>query len=134
MTWTYNDEPYDTISNNRLIGFVYLITNDTKDKMYIGQKSMYNRTGTTYKESDWRTYNGSNKQLITDIDNGDMISKQIRYLCVTKNEMNYLEAKMILDNNALTDDRYYNQWLSVKVTGKDVTKWYQRDQYLGDST
>jgi hypothetical protein len=37
MTWTFQNQPVDTLSDD-CVGFVYLITNTTNGRMYIGKK------------------------------------------------------------------------------------------------
>ena len=69
MQWTYRGKIVEEISEE-YIGFVYLITNLTNNKKYIGKKltkfkvtkkplkGKKNKRRST-KESDWRTYWGS---------------------------------------------------------------------------
>ena len=102
----YNPEDY--------FGFVYKITNLTNGKFYIGKKFFwYNKkkkltkkqlaeqTGPGRKstteiiktESDWKTYWGSSKELLTDIKQlGDEhFESIILQLCKTKKELTYFE-------------------------------------------
>ncbi len=37
MTWLYNNQPVETLPED-CVGFVYLITNTTNDRKYIGKK------------------------------------------------------------------------------------------------
>lgn len=124
MRWQYNQSAYDEISDIRLLGFVYRIDNLTNGRSYFGQKVFWNRRGKTYTESDWRQYTGSNKALNADIAAGATIEKTIIRLCREKAEMNYYETKLIMDADALLQpDRYYNQWVAAKLTGKGRGKW-----------
>jgi hypothetical protein len=121
--WLYNETEFteDMIGDN--VGFVYIITNLTNDKMYVGKKS-FTKSKTYQKNkkkkktrvsSDWITYTGSNDQLNEDIKNGDQIKKEIIHLCKSKGWMSYMETKEILVRDCLIDDMYYNTWLSARI-------------------
>lgn len=121
--WLYNDCEFteDMIGDN--VGFVYIITNLTNGKQYVGKKS-FTKSKTYQKNkkkkktrvsSDWITYTGSNDQLNEDIKNGDQIKKQILYLCSSKGWMSYMETKEILVRDCLLSDKYYNTWLSTRI-------------------
>lgn len=60
------------------------------------------------KESDWKNYCGSNKQLKQDIKNGASITKYILRFVKEKSMMHYEETKEILCSNALEEERFYN--------------------------
>lgn len=126
--WFFENNPYTAISDKRLLGFVYRIDNITNGRSYIGQRTFYTRKGKCYTENDWRNYTGSNKALNLDIEAGDQITKTIIRLCRERNEMNYHEAKAILEADALLDDRFYNEWIKATITGKGSQKWSDRDQ------
>ena len=72
MTWKYNNREF-TEAPKGMEGFVYLITNLTNDKKYIGKKHFWTRqkdrkTGRRKtKESDWQKYFGSCDELIEDV-------------------------------------------------------------------
>jgi len=121
--WIYNDCEFteDMISDN--VGFVYVITNVTNNKQYVGKKS-FTKSKTYQKNkkkkktrisSDWITYTGSNDQLNEDIKNGDQVRKEIIHLCRSKGFMSYLETKEILVRDCLLSDKYYNYWVSCKI-------------------
>jgi hypothetical protein len=125
--WYYNDEPYE-IALGEYQGFVYCITELTSNKMYIGKKGFWSKKtlpplkGKTRKrksivESDWMKYYGSSevvKQLLLE-HGADNFRRDILYLCKSKAEMGYLEAKEQFDRNVLLDDRYYNGIINCKV-------------------
>ena len=121
--WIYNGEQFteDMIGDN--VGFVYLITNLTNNKMYIGKK-LFTKSKTYQKikkkkrtrvASDWMTYTGSNEQLNEDIKNGHVITKQILHMCKSKGYCSYMESKEILNRDCLLLDNYYNFWVSCKI-------------------
>ena len=121
--WLYNDIEFteDMIGDN--VGFVYIITNLTNGKQYVGKKN-FTKSKTYQKNkkkkktrvsSDWISYTGSNEQLNEDISKGDVIKKEILYLCKSKGWMTYYETKEILVRDCLLSDKYYNYWVSCKI-------------------
>jgi hypothetical protein len=129
--WQLNNSPLISIPENA-IGFVYLITNTQNDKKYIGKK-IFHFTKTIQKnlkkkkikvESDWKTYNGSNENLLNDIKlNNPELKKEILEICYSKSSLSYIEAYQQFMTNCLIDPTYYNNWISVKVTRKHLTKY-----------
>lgn len=61
-----------------------------------------------YKESDWKTYTGSNNVLNEDIEKGVGITKYILKIIMQEGTMKYEETKAILCTNALEDMKFYN--------------------------
>jgi hypothetical protein len=121
--WLYNDQEFteDMIGDN--VGFVYVITNHTSGKSYVGKK-LFTKSKTYQKDkkkkrkrvaSDWITYTGSNEQLNEDIKAGHSITKTILYLCKSKGWCSYHETKEILVRDCLLLDTYYNFWVSAKI-------------------
>ena len=122
--WFYNNDMFEDIGE--YVGFVYLITNLTNGRKYIGKKNLYfSKTRTVkgkkkrYKvESDWRDYYGSNKELAADVETHgkDNFKREILKLCTTKGEFSYFEAKYQFDNNVLLyPNEWYNGWISCRV-------------------
>jgi hypothetical protein len=75
-------------------------------------------------ESDWKTYNGSNEDLLNDIKlNNPELKKEIIEICYSKSSLSYLEAYHQFTLNVLIDPSYYNNWISVRVTRKHLTKY-----------
>lgn len=132
MNWIYNGNTINGIEDfpTNTIGFVYLITNLTNDKKYIGKKLTTFSKTTQVKlkkkrarvKSDWETYFGSNDELKRDvIVSGETnFKREILYLCKTKGECNYLEAKEIFGQCALERLDYYNGWMSVRVARRHI--------------
>ena len=127
MQWTYQGKIVEEISEE-YIGFVYLITNLTYGKKYIGKKlakfkvtkkplkGKKNKRRST-KESDWRTYWGSSDHLNADVEQlgPENFTREILYYCTSRGELSYLEAKEQFDREVLKTDEYYNGIINVRV-------------------
>jgi len=138
--WYYNDREFNP-SEDELRdwqGFVYIITDLTNNKKYIGKKGFWSRKtlpplkGKTRKrrsivESNWRDYFGSSdlvKQLLAE--NGEQgFRREILYLCKSKGEMGYLEAKEQFDRSVLLDDTYYNGIVNCRIHRSHVARLKQ---------
>jgi hypothetical protein len=129
MTWLYNDVPFEDIAD--YVGFVYLITNLQNGRKYIGKKNFYFSKTRTIKgkkkrskvESDWKSYFGSNKELLEDVEKlgQENFKREIIKLCKSKGEFGYYEAKYQFENNVLESNEYYNTWIMVRVHKKHLT-------------
>jgi len=135
---------WDIINPEKHFGFVYKITNLKTGKFYIGKKVFWNNKKRkltkkqlaeqigpgrkpTYEvirtESDWKTYWGSNKQLLADIkEYGEKnfecwIFKQ----CKTKKELTYWEMHYQCKEEVLIgNNRSYNDNILGKFFTKDL--------------
>ena len=138
MTWTYQGTTVEDLADD-CIGFVYLITNLVSGRKYIGKKlSKFSKT--TYKtvklkngtkkkkkirskvDSDWREYYGSNIELNKDVETlgADKFTREILYLCKSKAECSYIEAREQFTHKVLESDDYYNGQISVRVHGSHI--------------
>lgn len=142
MSWTYQGTLVTKLPNE-CIGFVYLITNLTNDKKYIGKKlAQFIKTKPALKgkkrkrktliESDWQIYWGSSEQLKEDIKllGENNFTRQILYYCKSKAEMSYLEAKEQFDRRVLETDNYYNGIINVRVGGSKLLRQCLLEQGL----
>ena len=129
MQWTYQGTPVEEIPDN-YIGFVYLITNLTDGKKYIGKKlAKFRKTKPPLKgkkrkrkslvESDWRTYWGSSEHLLVDVTHlgTENFTREILYFCISRAELSYLEAREQFDRKVLETDEYYNGIINCRIGG-----------------
>jgi len=129
--WLYNNEPL-TAPPEKAICFHNLNTKNKNKKKYMRKKVIHFQK-TTQKnlkkkkvkvESDWKTYTGSNDDLNSDIEtNNPELKQEILEICYSKSSLSYIEAYHQFINNALIDSSYYNNWISVRVTRRHLTKY-----------
>ena len=134
MSWLYKGKQVNEISNE-YEGFVYLITNLTNNRKYVGKKSSKFKTTKPplkgkknrrrgHKESDWRDYWGSSDKLNEDVEalGPKNFTREILYFCKSRGEMSYLEAKEQFDRRVLETDEYYNGIINVRVGGSKILR------------
>jgi len=132
--WYYNNEIVEELPEGS-VGFVYLITNLTNNRKYIGKKlAQFKRSKPPLKgrknkrrttvESDWRTYYGSSDELNEDIEiiGKENFKREILYYCYSKAELSYIEAREQFKHKVLETDDYYNGHIRVRVHGKGIIK------------
>jgi len=129
MSWIYDGEIVEDIGN--YIGFVYIITNLSNQKKYIGKKNFYfSKTKQVkgkkkrYKvESDWKKYYGSSDQLNEDVQlfGEENFKREIIRFCSSKGELTYFEAKYQFEYGVLENDKWYNTWIMCKIRKNHLT-------------
>jgi len=123
--WLLNEDVY--LFEN-MFGFIYEITNTVNGKKYIGKKQCIKRVkrkplkGKTrnridHKESDWKTYTSSSKELNEDIQRYGKENFEFRILkvCGSKWELGYEEIKEQIAKDVLRRDDYYNGIINVRI-------------------
>lgn len=128
--WVYKGSVFESEQIENNIGFVYLITNTLTGRMYVGKKGFSSRKQKQVKgkkkrfsvESDWKSYYGSNAELVSDVESlgKDQFHREILYLCTTKGWCSYYEAAEQYKRGVLLSENYYNAWISVKVHKKHL--------------
>jgi hypothetical protein len=146
--WLYKDPvgsifEYQNIDDFKKenVGFIYIITNTTNNKIYIGRKSLYSninkkltkkelseQTGPGRKptkklvtsESNWKVYCGSSKELLKDIKEigEDKFTREILHLCNTKKQLTFYEIQYQIIHKVLEVDSYNDNILG---------KFYRKD-------
>jgi len=130
-SWTFEGKEIENIPSE-YEGFIYLITNKTNNKKYIGKKLAKFKTTKPplkgkknkrrgYKESDWQDYWGSSDRLQADVEalGSQNFTREILFMCHGRGEMSYLEAREQFDRRVLESDEYYNGIINVRVGGSD---------------
>jgi len=138
MTWLYNNQTVDSLPDD-CVGFVYLITNTTTGRMYIGKKlAKFSKTTQrtvklkngnkrkkkirTKVDSDWRDYYGSSPELTRDVEQlgKQHFKREILYYCKSKAECSYIEAREQFSRRVLESADYYNGHIQVRVHGSHI--------------
>ena len=136
--WLYNNQELTELPED-CVGFVYLITNLTSNRKYIGKKlAKFSRTttktitlknGTKKKkkirskvDSDWREYYGSNIELNKDVETlgTENFTREILFYCRSKAECSYIEAREQFRHQVLESTDYYNGHIQVRVHGSHI--------------
>lgn len=133
MTWFF--EGVEVTELPHCIGFVYLITNNTNNRKYIGKKlSHFSKTSIktvtlksgikkkkkvkTQIESDWRTYWSSSVDLQKDVKElgEENFTREILFYCQSKGSLSYIEAREQFSNRVLEfPDLWYNGIINCKI-------------------
>ena len=132
--WTYQEKIVEELPED-CEAFVYLITNLIDHKKYVGKKlakfkttkkplkgRKNKRRGT--KESDWKTYWGSNAHLVDDVLRlGEhRFTREILYYCPSRGVASYLEAQEQFERKVLESDEYYNGIINVRIGGSEILR------------
>ena len=134
--WLYKDKEINSIDDMPAdtFGFVYLVTHTPSGKKYLGKKQLIsNRTlpplkgqkkkRKIQKESDWKTYYGSQAEIKTLVkESQDMLEfvREIIIFTSTKKQLTYFETKLQFVNEVLENDEYLNSNILGKFFRKDL--------------
>ncbi len=143
--WLYKNKEIEGIEDlgENVFGFIYVTTHIPTGKKYLGKKSLYStinkklgkkelanqpitrgRSKTTKqitKESDWKTYYGSEEFIKDKIKNNlhSEFSREIIQLVPTKKLLTYFECKYQFIYNVLESE----EWINLSILGK----FYKKD-------
>ena len=142
--WLYNNEVVETIEDIPVntFGFIYITTHIPSGISYIGKKSLYHNvkrkltkkelaeqtgrgrkstTETIQKESDWKTYYGSEdfiKQRIKE-KKQDEFKREIIHFVENKKMLTYFECKYQFMYGVIENENYLNSNILGKFYKKD---------------
>ena len=142
--WLYNNEVVETIEDipANTFGFIYITTHISSGISYIGKKSLYHNvkrkltkkelaeqtgrgrkstTETIQKESDWKTYYGSEdfiKQRIKE-KKQDEFKREIIHFVENKKMLTYFECKYQFMYGVIENENYLNSNILGKFYKKD---------------
>jgi len=135
--WRFNGEIFESDNIQDNFGFVYLITNKSNKRKYLGRKYFWSfrkpkgKTRKVKQESDWKKYYGSCPELKEDIKKygKENFDREIISLHKTLGKVNYEETRQLFMNNVLIESldtgepAYYNS----NVLGR----YYRKDYFNG---
>jgi hypothetical protein len=136
--WMHNNTEITELPDD-CVGFVYLITNITNGRKYVGKKlakfaktttkTVKLKNGTKKKkkirskvDSDWQEYYGSSVELSADVEKlgRDNFTREILHYCASKAVCSYVEAREQFERKVLESKDYYNGQISVRVHGSHI--------------
>ena len=142
MQWTYKGHSKETLPED-CEAVVYLITNTTNNRKYIGKKlAKFKKTRPPLKgkknkrrskvESDWKDYWGSSDHLQQDVQQlgEDKFTREILHYCPSRGIASYLQAREQFERRVLETDDYYNGIINVRVGGSEKLKQAQLEHHI----
>jgi hypothetical protein len=122
--WIFNGLPFTSDMIGKNAGFVYLITDMTSGKKYIGRKyfefSRRKKGKRIRFESDWQDYYGSSEEVhkLVEEKGHENFKREIIVLGKTKGEVNFGEVLAQILVGVLESDNWLNQ---------SINKWKKRN-------
>lgn len=141
--WLYNEQVINSIEDmpQGTFGFIYMTTHNPSGISYIGKKSLYHNvkrkltkkelaeqtgrgrkptTQVVQKESDWKTYYGSTKQIVELIKGGkqEEFTREILQFVFNKKLLTYYECKYLFTYSVLENP---DGWYNDSILGKFYT-------------
>ena len=124
--WLFEGREFQESDIADNIGYVYMITNLTDGRRYIGKKLFYfsktrqvkGRKKRTKVLSDWPTYWSSSPELQADVERlgADNFRRDILYLCKTKGTLSYIEAREQFSFRVLEQpEAWYNGIIQCRI-------------------
>jgi len=113
-------------------GFIYMITEISSGKKYIGKKNLEQvrtkliggKKRKVRSESDWRKYFSSNDYLKKKSKvQCDDLRREILFTCKSKGELNYMETRELFKHNVLENDMWFNENIASRYFKKNVLKY-----------
>lgn len=132
--WLYKSKVIESVEEmpEGTYGFIYEVTHHPTGRKYIGKKVLeFNRTlpplkGTkrkrkVVKESDWKTYYGSHKEILGLIKENkqEEFTREILQYVPSKKLLTYFECKYLFIKEVLEGNDYINDNILAKFYRKD---------------
>jgi len=136
--WQYNGSDFtaedaQTKIDEGYIGFLYIITDASNGKKYVGKKLLSSKKKLTplkgqkrkrikIIQSDWESYHGSSESLKEQVAlRIDDFHREIIEFAKAKGELSYIEAKYQFEHNVLLDrNNWYNGIISCRINYKHL--------------
>jgi hypothetical protein len=124
--WLFEGREFQESDIADNIGYVYMITNLTDGRRYIGKKLFYfsktrqvkGKKKRTKVLSDWPTYWSSSPELQADVERlgAANFRRDILYLCKTKGTLSYIEAREQFSFRVLEQpEAWYNGIIQCRI-------------------
>ena len=144
LNWLYKNKEIKLLEDLPIetFGFIYITTHTPTGKKYLGKKSLHHTTNVklgkkelanisttrgrtkltkqVIKESDWKTYYGSEEFIKSSIKNKqhDEFTREIIHLVPNKKLLTYYETKYQFIHSVLES----SDWLNTNILGKFYSK------------
>jgi hypothetical protein len=136
--WIYNGIAFTRDDIGEHFGFVYLITNKSNSRRYIGRKYFWSfrkpkgKKRKVKSESDWKKYYGSCPELKEDIDKygRENFSRTILSLHKTAGKTNFEETRQLFVNGVLTES--LDKGVPAFYNSNILNRYFRKDYYDGD--
>jgi hypothetical protein len=148
--WIYKEKQMESLEDfpEGAFGFVYKITNKIDGRFYIGRKNLRSELNIklgkkelavlselkkpgkkpskkkVIKESDWKTYYGSEPELKKDVKElgSDIFFREIIHIAMSKKELTYSEIKYQFKLEVLENKNTYNSNIEGRYFKSDFIK------------
>jgi len=142
--WLYKDKVIESLEDfpQDTFGFIYEVTHLPSGKKYLGKKVLFFNQKKTLtkkelsewkgpgrkpkykkveKESDWKTYYGSQENIKKLVKEGkaEDFKREILHLASNKKMLTYIETKLLFLNEVLEKDEYLNSNILGSFYRKD---------------
>lgn len=141
--WIYKKKEITSIGDipKETFGFIYEVTHNPSGRKYIGKKQLIftrrkklgkralaalpDKRGKKYvvenRESDWKTYYGSHKDILKLLKEGkqEEFTREILQFVPTKKLLTYFECKYLFIKEVLEHNEYINDNILAKFYRKD---------------
>lgn len=141
MTWIHKGQQIlsedDIPKDKKYVGFIYLMTQKSTGKKYIGRKMLYKPKYVTVKkkrkktmvQSDWLDYYSSSPAILEHIEEHgtDDFTREILAFISSKGNMAYAEELALYTVGALEKP---DEWLNENIRAKIYRSWCKPDEIL----